>query len=76
MQVPEVALQLFNVLIAHATLDPSMCTLAARLYAMASKHPNVEKKFLERSLDGLREHCDANKPDSLIPAMIQKLEGK
>eukprot|EP00656_Telonema_subtile_P019666 TRINITY_DN2088_c0_g1_i4.p1 TRINITY_DN2088_c0_g1~~TRINITY_DN2088_c0_g1_i4.p1 ORF type:complete len:956 (+),score=238.49 TRINITY_DN2088_c0_g1_i4:68-2935(+) len=75
-KVPEVALQLFNVLIAHATLDPSMCTLAARLYAMASKHPNVEKKFLERSLDGLREHCDANKPDSLIPAMIQKLEGK
>jgi len=71
--VLQVALELFNVLIGHATLDQGTCTLAARLYLMASKHPNVDKQFLANSLIGLKNHREAGKPDSLIPAMIEKL---
>lgn len=72
-KMPQVALELFNVLIGHATLDQGTCTLAARLYLMASKHPNVDKQFLANSLIGLKNHREAGKPDSLIPAMIEKL---
>ena len=52
--LPELALELFNVIVSNSSLDQSNATLAARLFNMASKCSNVDKKHLRNSLEGCK----------------------
>lgn len=51
--VSGIALDLFNILLAHAEMDLSTAQLAARLYNMAQKSSNTDQKYLRNSLEAV-----------------------
>jgi len=52
--LPDVSLELFNILIGHSSIDSSTSTLAGRLFNMASKCSNVDKKYLKASVEAVK----------------------